>query len=115
MGIAEDRLDWRDYDSIYTERYLGLPSENPDGYQRSSPRFSAADLHGELLLVHGALDDNVHPQNAMQFAYALQKAGKRFQMMVYPNAGHGLGDPQQSAHLRQMMLDFTLQHLKVVP
>lgn len=112
MGIAEGAVsDWRNYDTIYTERYMGLPSENPEGYRRSSPRFSAARLSGELLLVHSALDDNVHPQNATQFAYALQQAGKPFRMMIYPKSAHGVSDPELARHLRRMMLDFTTQNL----
>ena len=112
MGIAEGAVsDWRNYDTIYTERYMGLPDENADGYRRSSPRFSASDLSGNLLLVHSALDDNVHPQNAMQFAYALQQAGKPFQMMIYPRSAHGVSDPGLAPHLRRMMLDFTMQNL----
>ena len=95
MGIAEGAIsDWRNYDTIYTERYMGLPDDNPEGYRRSSPRFSASNLSGELLLVHSALDDNVHPQHAMQFAYELQRAGKPFQMMIYPRSAHGVSDPQ---------------------
>ena len=112
MGIAEGAVsDWRNYDTIYTERYMGLPADNPDGYRRSSPRFHAADLSGNLLLVHSALDDNVHPQNATQFAYALQQAGKPFQMMLYPRSAHGVADPPLVIHLRRMMLDFTTQNL----
>jgi dipeptidyl-peptidase-4 len=112
MGIAEGAVtDWRNYDTIYTERYMGLPSENADGYRRSAPRFSAANLHGQLLLIHSALDDNVHPQNAAQFAYELQKAGTQFRMMNYPTSAHGVHDPQLSVHLRRMMLDFTTQNL----
>ena len=112
MGIAEGAVsDWRNYDTIYTERYMGLPNENPDGYRRSAPRFSAANLSGNLLLVHSTLDDNVHPQNAIQFAYALQQAGKAFQMMMYPKSAHGVSDPQLAAHLLRLMLDFTVQNL----
>jgi dipeptidyl-peptidase-4 len=112
MGIAEGAVsDWRNYDTIYTERYMGLPSENPEGYRRSSPRFSAANLSGELLLIHSTLDDNVHPQNANQFAYELQRAGIPFRMMNYPKSAHGVNDPQLSVHLRRMMLDFTTQNL----
>ena len=112
MGIAEGAVsDWRNYDTIYTERYMGLPVENADGYRRSSPRFSAADLSGKLLLVHSALDDNVLPQNAMQFAYALQEAGRPFQMMIYPRSAHGVSDPELTLHLRRLMLDFTTQNL----
>jgi dipeptidyl-peptidase-4 len=112
MGIAEGAIsDWRSYDTIYTERYMGLPSDNPDGYRRSSPRFAASNLRGELLLVHSALDDNVHPQHAMQFAYELQRAGKPFRMMMYPRSAHGIRDPQLTLHLSRMMLDFTTQNL----
>ena len=112
MGIAEGAIsDWRSYDTIYTERYMGLPRDNPDGYRRSSPRFRAADLSGELLLVHSTLDDNVHPQHAMQMAHALQLAGKPFRMMMYPRAAHGVSETQQAIHLRRMMLDFTAQNL----
>jgi len=60
MGIAGGSVtDWRNYDSVYTERYLGLPSDNPEGYRRSAPRFAAASLRGALMLVHGAIDDNL--------------------------------------------------------
>lgn len=112
MGIAEGAVsDWRNYDTIYTERYMGLPDQHADAYRRSSPRFSAANLSGNLLLVHSALDDNVHPQNSMQFAYALQQAGKPFQMMIYPRSAHGVSDPELTMHLRRMMLDFTTQNL----
>ncbi len=114
MGIAEGAVsDWRDYDSIYTERYLGLPSDNPDGYRRSSPRYSAATLTGELLMIHSALDDNVHPQNASQFAYELQKAGKQFQMMLYPRSAHGVNGAEVGPHLKRLMLDFTTRNLRL--
>jgi dipeptidyl-peptidase 4 len=112
MGIAEGAVtDWRNYDTIYTERYMGLVDGNQEGYRRSSPRFSAANLNGELLLVHSTLDDNVHPQHAMQFAFELQRAGKPFQMMMYPRSAHGVSEPQLALHLRRMMLDFTTQNL----
>ena len=79
--------DWHDYDSIYTERYMLMPQNNPDGYQKSSPRFFAKDLHGQLLLMHGTIDDNVHMQNTIQFIYELEKAEKPFRLMVYPKSG----------------------------
>ena len=61
MGIAGGTVaDWRDYDSVYTERYMGMPKNNPDGYRNSAPRFAAGDLHGALMLIHGTIDDNVH-------------------------------------------------------
>jgi len=112
MGIAGGTVsDWRDYDSVYTERYLGTPQENPDGYRDSSPRWSAANLHGALMLVHGEIDDNVHVANTMQFAYELQKAQKPFSMMIYPKSRHGVVDPLLVHHLREAMLDFVLAHL----
>jgi len=113
MGIAGGTVaDWRDYDTVYTERYMGLPQENPDGYRRSAPRWAAKDLHGALLLIHGAIDDNVHMANTIQFAYELQNAQKPFQLMLYPKSRHGVTDPALVKHLRTMMLDFILEHLK---
>jgi dipeptidyl-peptidase 4 len=83
MGIAGGTVsDWRNYDSMYTERYMGTPSENEEGYRKSSPRWSAPNLHGALLLIHGLTDDNVHVDNTVQLAYELQKAGKPFEMML---------------------------------
>jgi dipeptidyl-peptidase-4 len=104
--------DWRNYDTVYTERYMGIPQDNPDGYRNSSPRFAAANLHGALLLMHGAIDDNVHLGNTMQFAYELQQAGKPFSLMLYPKSRHGVTDPALVRHMRGMMLDFILEHLK---
>ena len=113
MGIAGGSVtDWRGYDSIYTERYMRMPQNNPDGYAKSSPRFKAADLHGALLLVHGSMDENVHMQNTLQFAYALQQAGKPFGMMIYPKSRHRLGGADLETHRRAMMLDFALEHLR---
>ena len=113
MGIAGGSVtDWRDYDTVYTERYMRKPQQNAEGYRRSSPRFKAADLHGELLLVHGSMDENVHLQNTLQFAYALQQAGKSFDMMIYPKSRHRLGGPDLEHHRRSMMLDFVVEHLQ---
>ena len=113
MGIAGGTVsDWRDYDTIYTERFMRTPQNNPDGYRQSSPRFHAADLHGALLLLHGTMDDNVHLQNTLQFTYELQKAGKRFDLMLYPRSRHGVTDPDLNTHLRRGMLDFILEHLR---
>jgi dipeptidyl-peptidase-4 len=107
MGIAGGPVtDWRNYDSVFTERYMDLPSRNAEGYRRSSPRNFAADLHGRLLLVHGAIDDNVHPQNTTQFAYELQKARLPFQLMLYPRARHGVTEPALLAHLSALRLAF---------
>lgn len=112
MGIAGGTVsDWRSYDSIYTERVMQLPQNNPDGYRKSSPRFAAKDLNGNLLLIHGAIDDNVHPQNTQQLAYELQQAGKPFRMMLYPKSRHGVTEPALVKHLRQTMLDFIEENL----
>jgi dipeptidyl-peptidase-4 len=113
MGIAGGSVtDWRDYDSIYTERYMLMPQHNADAYERTAPRKAARDLHGRLLLVHGTMDDNVHMQNTMQFAYALQKAGKPFELMVYPTQRHGVTDAAQARHMRGMMFDFVMRTLQ---
>lgn len=112
MGISGGTVaDWRDYDSIYTERLMLMPQNNPEGYRKSSPRLAAKDLHGNLLLIHGAIDDNVHPQNTMQFAYELQKAGKPFRMMLYSKSRHGVSEPPLVKHLRQTMLAFIEENL----
>ena len=112
MGIAGGTVsDWRNYDSIYTERYMQTPQNNPEGYWKSSPVHYAKDLHGKLLLIHGAIDDNVHVLNTIQFAYELQKAGKQFQLMLYPKSRHGVTDPVLVKHMRQMMTDFVLANL----
>jgi dipeptidyl-peptidase-4 len=116
MGIAGGSVvDWREYDSIYTERFMMLPKNNPDGYQRTAPLKAAANLHGQLLLIHGTMDDNVHMANTMQFAYELQKAGKPFELMLYPQSRHGVTDPLLMKHLHERMLDFTLRTLKPEP
>ncbi len=101
--------DWRNYDTVYTERYMKTPQNNPDGYRRTAPRFAAANLHGRLLLIHGSIDDNVHRQNSEQFAYELQRAGKSFEMMVYPRSRHGITDARLNKHFRQAMFDFVME------
>jgi dipeptidyl-peptidase-4 len=98
--------DWRNYDTVYTERYMRTPRNNPEGYRQSAPRFAAANLHGRLLLIHGGIDDNVHRQNTEQFAYELQRAGQPFQMMIYPRQRHGFSDGRLIKHLQQAMFDF---------
>ena len=112
LGIAGGTVsDWRNYDSIYTERYMGTPQNNPEGYKRSAALNAAKDLHGKLLLIHGAIDDNVHMANTIQFAYELQKAGKQFELMLYPKSRHGVTDPLLVKHMRQMMTDFIVGNL----
>jgi len=111
-GVAGGSVtDWHDYDSVYTERYMLMPQNNPDGYQRSAPRFAAKDLHGNLLLLHGAIDDNVHLQNTMQFVYELEKAGKVFDMALYPKSRHGVTDPLLVTQMRRTMWRFIERNL----
>lgn len=112
IGIAGGTVtDWGLYDSIYTERYMSTPQNNPQGYKTSSVTAAAANLSGKLLLLHGTLDDNVHLQNALQFVYALQKAGKQFTFMPYPASGHGVGDPELRRHLSRLRTRFILENL----
>jgi dipeptidyl-peptidase-4 len=85
---------------------------NAEGYKKSSALAAAKNLHGRLLLIHGVIDDNVHMQNTLKFTYELQKAGKPFRLMVYEKSRHGVTDPDLVKHMRQMMLDFTLDTLK---
>ena len=98
--------DWRNYDAIYTERYMKTPQDNRDGYDQSSILNVAENMHGEMLLIHGTIDDNVHMSNSMQLISALQKAGKQFEFMAYPSSRHSVRDPQQRLHLYQLMTDF---------
>ena len=107
--------DWRNYDAIYTERYMRMPQHNPKGYQRTRLASRAAHLSGRLLLIHGMADDNVHPANTLQLVHALQQAGKRFELMVYPEARHGVGDPAGVYHLYRMMTDTILEELLAEP
>ncbi|HYP49356.1 MAG TPA: S9 family peptidase, partial [Pyrinomonadaceae bacterium] len=97
IGIAGGTVsDWRLYDSIYTERVMRTPQSNPTGYDKSSVLKAAGNLSGKLLLIHGAMDDNVHMQNTTQLAYELQKAGKQFDLMIYPTQRHGVVNPLQA-------------------
>lgn len=112
MGIAGGSVtDWANYDSIYTERYMQTPQRNPEGYKASSVIAAAGNLSGKLLLIHGAIDDNVHMANTIQLAYALQKAGKQFDLMLYAKSRHGVTDPLLLKHMRQMMTDYILENL----
>jgi dipeptidyl-peptidase 4 len=112
IGIAGGTVtDWRLYDSIYTERYMMTPQNNRDGYDRNSITKAAKDLSGRLLLIHGAMDDNVHMQNTIQFANELQLAGKQFDLMIYPTQRHGITNPSQLRHMYEMMTEFILRNL----
>ncbi|MFN8571488.1 MAG: DPP IV N-terminal domain-containing protein [Gemmatimonadaceae bacterium] len=112
MGMAVAPVtDWRFYDSIYTERYMRTPSENTDGYRRSSPLPLVSGLSARFLLVHGTGDDNVHPQNTLQLAERLIDAGKTFQMMLYPNRAHDMVGGNATVHLFETLTAFVLANL----
>lgn len=97
--------NWLLYDTIYTERYLGMPQENEKGYRDSSPVHKAAKLEGKLMLVHNIGDDNVLFQNMLQMTDALQTAGKHFELQIYPQKSHGVSGPARF-HLNEAMVDF---------
>jgi dipeptidyl-peptidase-4 len=103
--------DWRFYDTIYTERFLSTPQDNPEGYRDTSAVRSAADLHGRLLIVHGTYDDNVHPQNTWAFIDQLIAHNIQFDLMIYPWRKHGISDYPARVHLYTLMLDFWKKHL----
>jgi dipeptidyl-peptidase-4 len=96
--------DYRLYDSIYTERYMGLPKENKAGYDAGSALTHAANLKGRLMIYFGTADDNVHPSNSLQLIRAFQRAGKSFDLQVGPDAGHsGISNPR--------MMEFFIENL----
>ncbi|MFW6302881.1 MAG: S9 family peptidase [Bacteroidales bacterium] len=111
-GIAVAPVtNWRYYDTIYTERYNGLPKDNEEGYDENSPINHAEKLEGKLLLVHGSADDNVHFQNSMDFINKLIAANKQFDLMAYPNRAHGINGGGARLHLYTGMTDFLLENL----
>jgi dipeptidyl-peptidase-4 len=103
--------NWLLYDSIYTERYLGLPKDNPEGYKDSSPVNFAGDLHGSLLEVHGTSDDNVHMQNTIQMINGFIDAGKQFDLMLYPRKTHGIAGKAARTHLFHLIDNHFLETL----
>ncbi len=102
---------WRYYDTIYTERYLQRPQDNPGGYDDNSPISHAGKLKGNYLLIHGTGDDNVHFQNAVALQNALIKENKQFQSFYYPDRAHAIKDKDAKVHLFNMMTDFILKNL----
>jgi dipeptidyl-peptidase-4 len=90
-GIAEfGVMDWALYDSVYTERYMDLPAENPEGYRQASVLSHVSTYRGGLRLTHGSMDDNVHMQNTLQFLNAILDLGKTAELMIYPGERHGV-------------------------
>ena len=100
------------YDTIYTERYMGLLKDDKAGYEQSDVTKSADKLHGALLLVHGTSDDNVHFQNSIQMIDALIKAGKPFRLMIYPNKTHSISGKDARVHLFTMIEEHFERELK---
>jgi len=104
--------DWRDYDSIYTERYLGRPSDSPDVYRDFSVVNSAANLKGRILLVHGTGDDNVHIENTVQFIQKLIEAQLPYDLQIYPRKTHSFSGSQTRVHLFSRILAHFEEYLK---
>ena len=112
MAIAVAPVtNWRFYDSIYTERYLTTPQENPSGYDDNSPINHVAKLKGNFLLIHGSGDDNVHVQNSMQMISALIQANKQFDSEIYPDNNHGIYGGYTRIQLYNKMTTFIKEKL----
>jgi dipeptidyl-peptidase-4 len=112
VGVAGAPVtDWHNYDTIYTERYMGLPQQDPVGYDASSNVKNAAKLQGKLLILHNVEDDNVLFQNSVQMAKALDDADRPYYMQLYPQKTHGVtGRPRKA--LYEAMLQFFDNNLK---
>uniref|UniRef100_UPI004027FCCF DPP IV N-terminal domain-containing protein n=1 Tax=Prevotella sp. TaxID=59823 RepID=UPI004027FCCF len=103
--------NWKYYDSVYTERYMRTPKENPDGYA-TNPIERASRLHGALLICHGTADDNVHPQNTYEYSEALVQADKDFRELFYTNRNHGIFGGNTRNHLLRQVAQFFKTELK---
>ena len=111
VGVAgAPVIDWKNYDTIYTERYLKLPQNNEKGYMQSSPLNYIENLSGNYLIIHGTADDNVHIQNSIQLISKAVELNKMINVMIYPGEMHGFGDIS-SIHLYNYILEFFLSHL----
>jgi dipeptidyl-peptidase 4 len=111
-GIAGAPVtNFANYDTIYTERYMGLPQDDPDGYQGTNLPLKAGNLKGKLMLVHNIDDDNVLFQNMLQLLDALERADKHFEFMLYPQKSHGVTGPARKQML-ESMTDFFERELK---
>jgi len=112
VGVARSSVtDWRNYDTIYTERYMQRPQDNPDGYDKGSALNYAKNLRGKLLLVHGTVDNNVHPANTIQLVEKLIEADKEFDLMLYPEQRHGIGGAG-GKHLRKLSMEYFEKYLR---
>ena len=112
MAIAVAPVtNWRFYDTIYTERYMKTPTENPQGYDQNSPLDYAQNLVGKFLLIHGTADDNVHIQNTMRMVEELVQKNKKFEWVIYPDKNHGIYGGNTRIHLYEKMTQFVLENL----
>lgn len=112
MAIAVAPVtNWRFYDSVYTERYMQTPQENPSGYDDNSPINFVEKLKGKFLLIHGSGDDNVHVQNSMQMMEALIQANKQFDSQIYPDKNHGIYGGYTRIQLFNKMTNFIQNNL----
>ena len=102
--------DWKMYDNIYTERYMHMPEEHPSGYL-FNPNSKAKELKGNLFLAHGMTDDNVHFQNTLLLINALNDAHKNYQLYIYPDKAHGIGNRQDRYDLYKKMYEYLIQKL----
>ncbi len=103
--------NWRFYDTVYTERYMGLPQDNPKGYDDNSPLYFTNGLKGKFLLIHGSADDNVHLQNSMRLAKKLQENDQAFDEMIYTDKNHGIYGGKTRHHLYKKMLHYIENNL----
>lgn len=103
--------DWKYYDTVYTERFMRTPKENAEGYKAASAFSRADNLHGNLLLVHGMADDNVHFQNCTEYAEHLRQLGKQFDMQVYTNRNHSIYGGNTRNHLYTKLTNFFRNNL----
>ncbi|MEO9257870.1 MAG: prolyl oligopeptidase family serine peptidase, partial [Crocinitomicaceae bacterium] len=111
-GIAVAPVtNWRYYDNIYTERFMRTPQENAEGYDNNSPINFTDKLAGNLFIVHGTGDDNVHVQNTMEMTLALIQSNKKFEQFFFPNKNHGIYGGNTREYLFNMLLDYTLKNL----
>jgi tetratricopeptide (TPR) repeat protein len=117
VGIAIASVpDQKVYDTVYQERYMGLPDGNPEGFAEGSPITHAKNLEGDLLLIHGTGDDNVHYQGAEMLINELVAQGKQFDLMSYPNRSHGISEGEGTTmHLYTLMTEYLEEHLPPGP
>ncbi len=112
MAIAVAPVtNWRFYDNVYTERYMGLPQDNGDGYDQNSPINFVNDIKGKYLIVHGTGDDNVHFQNTVMMVDEMIKNNVPFDSELYPNKNHGIYGGKTRLHLFTKMTNFVVENL----